>query len=284
MPLQGGVCAYDPEHTPLPQDLNDPELPDWLPEWLHNYQRRDAWQHSQFGVFGPLPRILSEDISDLKLGPVPALGARGLPALRRQRQPGDPTWHQKPLCAECFMPLEQGKCLLQPSHNVSEPPHLNEAFLQPGLKHGGDAMLSVAPFTVSLSAPSLGCSNKSEFERDASTADPSKAAVSASLERSHSSQCVAVPDAHCLPTSIEDWLREVDPAGFLARYHDAIAGHFDSPAQIIDVYVRSTGNGQQPSFNSQFLDEMKVLKLGHRRLFEKWFATKLGVRCGEDSW
>lgn len=282
MPLQGGVCAYDPEHTPLPQDLDDPELPDWLPEWLHNYQRRDAWRHSQFGTFGPLPPLHSEDISVVKLGPVPAIGARGLPALM-ERHPGNFTWHQKPLCAECFMPLEQGICPLQPSHDVSQPPHLSEAFLQLGAEQDGVAMARAAPFRVSLSAP-LDCSNKSEFEQETSAVAPSNAAAPtsvASLEGRQSLQCVSVLDDHCLPTSIEGWLREVDPAGFLAPYHDVIAGHFDSPAQIIDVYVQSAEDGQQPSFNSRFLDDMQVLKLGHRRLFEKWFATKLGVRCGE---
>merc|ERR1711933_57198 len=84
-----------------------------------------------------------------------------------------------------------------------------------------------------------------------------------------------------LPTSIEAWLREMDDLGFLAPYHDIIAGHFDSPAQVIDVYARPCegGDGQLAYLDPRFFEEMRITKLGHRRLFEKWFAERLAA-CG----
>eukprot|EP00446_Apocalathium_sp_SHHI-4_P074193 CAMPEP_0177543382 /NCGR_PEP_ID=MMETSP0369-20130122/61344_1 /TAXON_ID=447022 ORGANISM="Scrippsiella hangoei-like, Strain SHHI-4" /NCGR_SAMPLE_ID=MMETSP0369 /ASSEMBLY_ACC=CAM_ASM_000364 /LENGTH=92 /DNA_ID=CAMNT_0019027183 /DNA_START=65 /DNA_END=339 /DNA_ORIENTATION=- len=77
MPLHGGLCEFDPEHTPLPIDLDNPELASWLPTWLHNYCRRDTWH---FSTIGPLPRLLGEDLRGLGLAPVPDPAAAGFPA------------------------------------------------------------------------------------------------------------------------------------------------------------------------------------------------------------
>eukprot|EP00747_Dinoflagellata_sp_TGD_P169682 gnl/TRDRNA2_/TRDRNA2_199309_c0_seq1.p1 gnl/TRDRNA2_/TRDRNA2_199309_c0~~gnl/TRDRNA2_/TRDRNA2_199309_c0_seq1.p1 ORF type:complete len:325 (+),score=62.24 gnl/TRDRNA2_/TRDRNA2_199309_c0_seq1:72-977(+) len=65
--------------------------------------------------------------------------------------------------------------------------------------------------------------------------------------------------------SIKDWLMSLDDSGFLVQYHDPIVAKFDSLEQIVDVYVK------KGVFNQQFFEEAGIKKLGHKRLFEKWF-------------
>lgn len=253
MPLQGGVCAFDPEHTPLPQDLDDPELPDWFSTWLHNYQRRSGWH---FSVFGPLPPIIAEDIADLKLAPVPSTGACGIPA-STQRHPGTAIWGGKPLCPECLMPLQQHVCSLDPGHDVSHPVYRETR--------------RTAPIQQDTQVPIVLPASRSSLPADgpASSRD-------VELQQGPTFQGAGL-DVSQLPKTIESWLREMDAAGFLAPYHDTIAGHFDSPAQIIDIYVRCGNDGQHPVLDPRFMDDMQIRKLGHRRLFEKWFADRLGT-------
>eukprot|EP00445_Apocalathium_hangoei_P004856 CAMPEP_0203843166 /NCGR_PEP_ID=MMETSP0359-20131031/2440_1 /ASSEMBLY_ACC=CAM_ASM_000338 /TAXON_ID=268821 /ORGANISM="Scrippsiella Hangoei, Strain SHTV-5" /LENGTH=62 /DNA_ID=CAMNT_0050757901 /DNA_START=87 /DNA_END=275 /DNA_ORIENTATION=+ len=57
----------------------------------------------------------------------------------------------------------------------------------------------------------------------------------------------------------------MDDSGFLAQYHDNIASKLDSLEQIVDVYVKAG------EVDTQFFADAGVKKLGHKRLFEKWF-------------
>mmetsp|Transcript_88652 Transcript_88652/g.264461 ORF Transcript_88652/g.264461 Transcript_88652/m.264461 type:complete len:205 (+) Transcript_88652:99-713(+) len=65
--------------------------------------------------------------------------------------------------------------------------------------------------------------------------------------------------------SIKEWLLNLDDSGFLVQYHDSIASKLDSLEQIVDVYV------QGGEIDKQFFADAGVKKLGHKRLFEKWF-------------
>lgn len=66
--------------------------------------------------------------------------------------------------------------------------------------------------------------------------------------------------------SIKDWLQSMDDSGFLVQYRDGIAAKLDSLEQIVDIYVKSSGE-----VDPQFFVDVGVKKLGHKRLFEKWF-------------
>eukprot|EP00404_Azadinium_spinosum_P042048 CAMPEP_0180827152 /NCGR_PEP_ID=MMETSP1038_2-20121128/73991_1 /TAXON_ID=632150 /ORGANISM="Azadinium spinosum, Strain 3D9" /LENGTH=48 /DNA_ID= /DNA_START= /DNA_END= /DNA_ORIENTATION= len=46
--------------------------------------------------------------------------------------------------------------------------------------------------------------------------------------------------------------------------------NFDSLAQIVDIYVKAG------ELNKQFFEDVGVKKLGHKRLFEKWFRDHCG--------
>lgn len=256
MPLHGGICAFDPEHTPIPQDLGDTELPEWFPTWLHNYQRRNLWP---FSAFGPLPPIIQEDVRDLKLAPM-STATCDIP-MSSQRHPGTAIWGGRPLCPQCGMPVDQNQCSLDPGHDVSHPVfrdtqrvHLPQPTSTCFLRQVETQPVAVQPMPIRLPGD--------DRQNDGT------------LHSCHD-QVLTVASGTRIPKTIEAWLREMDESGFLAPYHDMIAGHFDSPAQVIDMYARRAADGQPTYLDPHFLDEMKIQKLGHRRLFEKWFSERL---------
>jgi len=69
--------------------------------------------------------------------------------------------------------------------------------------------------------------------------------------------------------SIKDWLAALDDSGFVAQYHDAIIANFDSVEQIVDIYWKAG------ELDKQFFADVGIKKLGHKRLFEKWFKDQL---------
>lgn len=79
------------------------------------------------------------------------------------------------------------------------------------------------------------------------------------------------PVAKRFDMSIKDWLLAMDDSGFLAQYHDALAARVDSLEQIMDVYVQASGE-----VDKRFFEDAGVKKLGHKRLFEKWFKDNCG--------
>jgi len=72
--------------------------------------------------------------------------------------------------------------------------------------------------------------------------------------------------------SIKEWLQSMDDSGFLTQYHDGIASKLDSLDQIVDVYAKSSGE-----VDAQFFVDVGIKKLGHKRLFEKWFRDNCGA-------
>lgn len=63
-----------------------------------------------------------------------------------------------------------------------------------------------------------------------------------------------------------EWLKSIDESCFLLQYHDNVSENFDSLEQILDIYFK---NGE---IQKAFFDDAGIKKLGHRRIFEKWFA------------
>lgn len=68
-----------------------------------------------------------------------------------------------------------------------------------------------------------------------------------------------------LKMSFNEWLKVMDDSLFLLQYHDQIASNFDSLAQIHEIYV------EDGEINKAFFEDVGIKKLGHRRIFEKWF-------------
>jgi len=68
-----------------------------------------------------------------------------------------------------------------------------------------------------------------------------------------------------LRQSFKEWLRSMDDSMFLMQYHDHIAANFDSLEQVHEIYFK---HGE---LVDSFYEDVGVKKLGHRRIFEKWF-------------
>lgn len=262
MPLRGGVCEYDPEHTPLPQDLSDPNLAEWLPSWLQSYSRRGVWPHI-YASFGPLPPVPHcGGLCEEGLAPPHAYvqNVRDLQASVRKHA-GVSIWGGRPLCRECEMPLSDGKCPLNPDHCPGLP-----FFRSPtALPVIGQHALDQASIAASLlhKGTAAGMQHSSEGLQQ-----PAMALVSAtSLPGMEQRQSGPGP-----PSTIEAWLLEMDRQGFLTRYCEAISKLSTSPAEVLAAYSRRSGGESAPCFEESFFEDAGIRKLGHRRLFEKWLV------------
>lgn len=96
-----------------------------------------------------------------------------------------------------------------------------------------------------------------------------------------------LPDAPCLNSQVplppaqrgakfdgfQAWLLDVDGGeGFLLDHLRTLSSRFHSPAAALQAYTKSSGG-----VGSKFFKELGIAKLGHRRLFMKWFNTH-GIR------
>jgi len=76
---------------------------------------------------------------------------------------------------------------------------------------------------------------------------------------------------------LDQWLRKVDNGGnYLLQYESALLANFDSVEQIMSLYV-SSGEDGKIVIDKLFFDDLKVEKMGHKRLFEKWFKERWGL-------
>eukprot|EP00927_Polykrikos_kofoidii_P027084 TRINITY_DN23961_c0_g1_i1.p1 TRINITY_DN23961_c0_g1~~TRINITY_DN23961_c0_g1_i1.p1 ORF type:complete len:369 (+),score=56.08 TRINITY_DN23961_c0_g1_i1:204-1310(+) len=73
-----------------------------------------------------------------------------------------------------------------------------------------------------------------------------------------------------LRQSLEAWLRDLDESGHLQQYHDRLAARFASLRQLYDFYCK------EGHLDPAFFENHGIRKLGHRRMFERWFR-ELGV-------
>jgi len=65
--------------------------------------------------------------------------------------------------------------------------------------------------------------------------------------------------------TFREWLLGMEDSQFIAQYHDSIAARFDSLAQLADLYV------QGGELDERFFEVAGIQKLGHKRIFQKWF-------------
>merc|ERR1712060_280566 len=75
--------------------------------------------------------------------------------------------------------------------------------------------------------------------------------------------------------SISEWLLSMDEGGKLLQYYTALKKDFDSTDQIVSVYAKEDENDGSTSLELAFFDDFRVDKMGHRRLFERWFEGML---------
>merc|ERR1712217_466546 len=71
--------------------------------------------------------------------------------------------------------------------------------------------------------------------------------------------------------SISEWLLSMEEGGKLLQYYAALKKDFDFTDQIVSVYAKEDQTDGSTSLELAFFDDFQVDKLGHRRLFERWF-------------
>lgn len=71
-----------------------------------------------------------------------------------------------------------------------------------------------------------------------------------------------------LQQPIPDWLESIDDSGFLVQYLERIISNFDSLQQIHDIYFH------EGSLDPEFFAVAGIVKLGHKRIVEKWFRER----------
>merc|ERR1712032_118047 len=73
--------------------------------------------------------------------------------------------------------------------------------------------------------------------------------------------------------SVQKWLSVVDECGMLVQYADALIKNFQSVEQIVTAYAKVSADGST-SVEPRFFDDLHIKKLGHKRMFERWFARR----------
>merc|ERR1712032_1611699 len=73
--------------------------------------------------------------------------------------------------------------------------------------------------------------------------------------------------------SVQEWLSVVDECGMLVQYADALIKNFQSVEQIVTAYTKVSVDGST-SVEPRFFDDLHIKKLGHKRMFERWFARR----------
>lgn len=75
--------------------------------------------------------------------------------------------------------------------------------------------------------------------------------------------------------SLSDWLEDVDQGkGALHQYRARLLAHFDSLEQILGLYAVRRLDGHW-MLDQLFFHDLKIDKVGHRRLFDKWFKNRM---------
>lgn len=249
LPLRGGVCPYDPEHTPIPEDLSNPEIPEWYFTWLHVYQGRDTWP---FHVFTPLP-IIPDHVDGMT--PTIAMG----------------------------FPLHFVDAVDCGHRHAGASLRWKDFFNDAGICGLGDlyqtkgALLGVKMDTSSVSESSERLLNeragKNRFDHPLSQ-------ECAPLCRGRGRNRGRGVGVGREPTttsqtqlSVHSWLKDIDITGGLDVYQDAIESNFGSLATVVSRFVKDGAAGKKV-IDPDFFQSVGIRKVGHKRLFEKWFAER----------
>lgn len=74
---------------------------------------------------------------------------------------------------------------------------------------------------------------------------------------------------------LSTWLRSVDGGrNLLVEYEPGLLANYDTLSLLVELYVERQANGSV-KIDPAFFEDVGVAKLGHRRLFEKWFKEKV---------
>lgn len=194
--------------------------------------------------------------------------AQSPPQLEQQQEEQQPHEQQQPWSAEELdqrrVDPDDGKVwtlaefLVSFRHQYSEADiatHWREKFRPVPAEEAVPAAAAAIAEAASAAAPP-----PPEVASSSAAADAAPAATS-----SQSHQGAAPPSRSAM--SIKDWLQSMDDSGFLSQYHDSIVAVCSSVDQLYERYIKPGGG----ELDTQFFADAGIKKLGHKRLFEKWF-------------
>lgn len=165
---------------------------------------------------------------------------------------------------ECAQPLTPRAAL--PNGPVSSWGEANQDdFLSGGTSvMVGDGTLYEAAMRQSLALSGKKASNADDIKSSPRSCSELTPATKASAKPKKTLRKPSPWPPH-LKVSFREWLTSMEDAPFVVQYHDAIAAQFDSLGQIADLYVHNN------ALHEHFFDVVGIRKLGHKRIFEKWF-------------
>lgn len=135
---------------------------------------------------------------------------------------------------------------------------------QPGIDPGRPL-----PYASSLAASGLEARGAFQLQDGPATFDGPPATTGppaiTSWEAAPAAQSPAASVDPRLRQSFREWLEGLDDSLFLLQYHDRLVADFDSLEQIHEIYFRGG------ELSKSFFEDTGIKKLGHRRIFEKWF-------------
>lgn len=263
MPLYGGVCPYDPEHAPIPDDMTDPDIPEWYASWLHNYLMRDRWPFPTFSATPAIPDVI------LGIAPSQAMSflVEDLEAADCEVGLVEAADRWKFFFAEQELGVRD---LLQCAKPVDASPAVGRRG-----KSGGRGATRASSQELTVNSAAL----PPRLEEEAALDVP--VPHGRGRGRGRGSGLEARPgvqsrvDTSRLPRAPRDWLLEVDDTGCLDVYNEAISQLLVTPAELVEGYARQGPDGRWNRLSPDFYTALGVKKLGHKRLFEKWFNETL---------
>lgn len=81
------------------------------------------------------------------------------------------------------------------------------------------------------------------------------------------------PNLNLATCSMREWLEDVDALGNLLQYIEVLRQNYDFPNQVVVLYALQESGCT--TLDARFFEDCGVQKVGHRRLFEHWFAEVL---------
>lgn len=305
LPLRGGICPYDPEHTSIPEDLTDPDIPEWYFTWLHLYQGRDLWP---FYVFTPLP-VIPEKVRGMESSLAMSRPLQSMEASDCSRKWAAANDRWQAFFDECGADglgnlyvddgLRNARATSSGAASASARPSSSSTSTLMMRGRGRGSRTSVAESAGDSATPSaaswedppkfthvsaLGRGRGSGAATQPAAAEAELRVHSQELSAPHGrgrargrgrSTCATQAGQHRTePTqSISAWLLEIDATGGLGNYCEAIAASFASPAEIIEQFAREVDG--KKAICAEFYQAVAIKKLGHKRLLDRWFQEHL---------
>lgn len=134
----------------------------------------------------------------------------------------------------------------------------------------------LAPRGINLPGPGSTDAVPPKLEDNINPFDEATAIAEKDAEMAATSGMPRTESATWHSMDLKEWIRSVDNGkGFLLRYEKHLLDNYDTLDQIIELYVQGHSSDESLRIHPALFDDLGIEKIGHRRLFEKWFRDRL---------